>query len=72
MFRSSSGESTGARYPARAAFHRLPASTVTRRSAGVRSPSALRRSKSSASLAWKTLSVMPVFFVKASKAGSFG
>jgi hypothetical protein len=67
----SSGESTRESRPARAAFHRLPASTVMSTSAGVRSPSAFRRSKSSPVLPLKIFTGMPVFFVKASKAPSW-
>src|SRR3990172_270445 len=65
---NSSGESTLERSPLRAAFQRLPASTVISTSAGVLSPSARRRSKSSEELPPKVLTWMPVLFVKASKA----
>ena len=66
----SSGESTLDSSPARAAFQRLPASTVSSTSAGVLSPSALRRSNSSPVLPLRILTSMPVFLVKASKAAS--
>ena len=70
MFATISGESTRLRSPARAAFHRLPASTLTRTSAGVLSPSAFRRSKSSEVLPPKVFTWMPVFLVNASKTSS--
>jgi hypothetical protein len=66
-----SGESIFPRSPACAAFQRLPASTVMRTSAGVLSPSALSRSKSSEELPPWLLTWMPVFRVKASMAGSW-
>jgi hypothetical protein len=70
MFAWISGESIRETRPACAAFHRLPASTVMSTSAGVLSPSARRRSKSSAELPPWLLTRMPVFLVKASMAGS--
>ena len=65
-----SGESTLPSSPARAAFQRLPASTLISTSAGVLSPSAFRRSKSGPDSPPKLLTTMPVFLVKASIAGS--
>ena len=71
MLAISSGESTLESRPARAAFQRLPASTVSRTSAEVLSPSALSRSNISPVLPLRILISMPVFLVKASKAGSW-
>jgi hypothetical protein len=70
MFEVSSGESILASNPALPAFQRFPASTVSSTSAGVRSPSALSRSNSSPVWPVSTLTVMPVFLVKASNAAS--
>ena len=58
------------RSPSRAAFHRLPASTVTMTSARVLAPSARNRSKTSLLLPMKKLTLIPVFSVNSSKAGS--
>jgi hypothetical protein len=71
MFALTSGESILASRPARAAFQRLPASTVISTSAGVRSPSERSRSKSWAESPPKLFTWIPVRLVNASIAGSW-
>ncbi len=61
---------TGESSPSRAAFQRLPASTVRSTSAEVRAPSLRSRSNTSLLFPLKNLMSTPVFFVNASNTGS--
>ncbi|MNN34309.1 hypothetical protein D3C81_1481100 [compost metagenome] len=63
MLASRIGESNGCRMPICSACQRLPASTVSSRSAGVLAPSALIRAISGASLSVMNLTLTPVLAV---------